>query len=136
MFGNIQKAKEAGRDAATDGLSRANEQELKTITASADEAVAYLAGWDERTREIEAWNALSPHEREALSLKHSEEFAASTIKKWLTEGVESVRKMPVTLLGVPSTPAGAQASDNYRQAYRQGIERGIKQWAEEQLKKN
>jgi len=45
-----------------------------------------------------------------------------------------VRKMSVTCFVIPSTPAGAQASDNYRQAYRQGFERGIKQWAEEQLK--
>jgi hypothetical protein len=132
MFGNIQKAKEAGRDAATDGLCRANEQELKTMTSSADEAAAYLAGWDERTKEIEAWNALPPQEREALSLKHSEEFAADCVKKRLTEYAESVRKMPVICFGTPSTDA--QASDNLRLAYQRGIERGIKQWAEEQLK--
>jgi hypothetical protein len=67
-------------------------------------------------------------------LKHLEEFAADCVKKRLTEYVESVRKMSVTCFVIPSTPAGAQASDNYRQAYRQGFERGIKQWAEEQLK--
>lgn len=129
MAMGIQAARNLGRDVAADGMRKnCGLTELKEM--SEEEHAAYCAGWDEKKKEIEDWNALSPLERQALSLKRSEEFAADSAKKWLTECAESLRKMPVICFSTPATPA----ADNHRLAHRQGIERGIKQWAEEQLK--